>query len=65
MKIIVNGQAREVGATTLAATLEELGYREAVVATALNGQFVPQAARDRHELCDGDRLEVVAPMQGG
>lgn len=65
MKIIVNGQTRETGACRLGAVLEELGYGEAVVATALNGRFVPQAARDRHELHDGDRLEILAPMQGG
>jgi sulfur carrier protein len=65
MKIIVNGQTREITVSRLDASLAELGYGDAVVATALNGQFVPQAARDRHDLRDGDRLEVVAPMQGG
>lgn len=65
MKIIVNGRMRETGASRLDAALDELGYGGAVVATALNGQFVPRAARDRHELRDGDRLEIVAPMQGG
>lgn len=65
MKIIVNGQTRETGASRLGPVLQELGFGEAVIATALNGRFVPQAARDRHELRDGDRLEIVAPMQGG
>lgn len=65
MKIIVNGQMHEIGASSLDAVLVELGYGEAVVATALNGRFVPQAARDRQELRDGDCVEVVAPMQGG
>jgi sulfur carrier protein len=65
MKIIVNGQMHEIGASSLDAVLVELGYGEAVVATALNGLFVPQAARDLQELRDGDCVEVVAPMQGG
>lgn len=65
MKIIVNGDARELAATTLAQALEELGYAAAVVATALNGRFVASASRAAAALADGDALEIVAPMQGG
>lgn len=65
MKIIVNGQTRDIAAARLDVALEELGYGGAVVATALNGSFVPQAARGRQQLRDGDRIEIVAPMQGG
>ncbi|WP_108880825.1 sulfur carrier protein ThiS [Anderseniella sp. Alg231-50] len=65
MKIIVNGQSLEVTATLLDAALGELGYGEARVATALNGEFVPKPARAATILGDGDRLEVLAPMQGG
>ncbi|MDD9708612.1 MAG: sulfur carrier protein ThiS [Rhodobacterales bacterium] len=65
MRIEVNGEAREVTATTLAAALDELGWGTAKVATALNGDFVPASARADQALRDGDRLEVLAPMQGG
>ena len=65
MKILVNGAWRETGAVDLAAALLELGYGEAVVATALNGEFVPAGSRPGARLTDGDRLEVLAPMQGG
>lgn len=65
MKIEVNGETRDVGAATLALALEELGWHDARVATALNGQFVPKQARDTTALSAGDRLEVLAPMQGG
>lgn len=65
MKIIVNGQSLEVTATLLDAALGELGYGEARVATALNGEFVPAPARAGTSLDDGDRLEILAPMQGG
>ncbi|MEM7634348.1 MAG: sulfur carrier protein ThiS [Pseudomonadota bacterium] len=65
MKIIVNGQSLEVTATLLDAALGELGYGEARVATALNGEFVPGSARASTNLGDGDRLEILAPMQGG
>ena len=65
MKILVNGAWRETRAADLAAALQELGYGEAVVATALNGDFVPVGSRPRVRLAEGDRVEVLAPMQGG
>lgn len=65
MKILVNGDSREIRAADLCGALEELGYGGAVVATAVNGEFVPAAAREAARLADGDRLEVLAPMQGG
>jgi sulfur carrier protein len=66
MKIIVNGDAREVPATaSLAGALDQLGFGGAVVATALNGEYVASSARAAVMLSDGDRIEVLAPMQGG
>jgi sulfur carrier protein len=65
MKIIVNGAELELGVATLAAALEALEYNDAVVATALNGHFVPARARGTTKLAEGDRIEIVAPRQGG
>ncbi len=65
MRIIVNGASHETAAPNLAAALAELGLGDAVVATALNGEFVPASARADTRLAEGDRLEVLAPMQGG
>jgi sulfur carrier protein len=65
MKIIVNGAELELSAATLAAALEALDYGDAVVATALNGHFVPARARATTQLAEGDRIEIVAPRQGG
>jgi sulfur carrier protein len=65
MKILVNGAWRELQAAELAAVLEELGYGDSVVSTAVNGEFVPSGARAATSLADGDRVEVLAPMQGG
>lgn len=65
MQIMLNGAAREVAADTLAAALEELGLGGAKVATAVNEAFVPAAQRASTQLSDGDRVEVLAPMQGG
>lgn len=65
MIITVNGEPREIEAHCIARALDELGYRGAVVATALNGEFVPIGRRSAAALHEGDRLEILAPMQGG
>jgi sulfur carrier protein len=65
MKILVNGAWRDTRARELSAVLDELGYGGSVVTTAVNGEFVAAAARPRTRLSEGDRLEVLAPMQGG
>ena len=44
MRIDLNGTAIEITARSLAGALAELGYGGAL-ATALNGSFVPAAAR--------------------
>jgi sulfur carrier protein len=65
VKVLINGERRELAAATLAEALLALDYGEAKVATALNGEFVPARAREATRLKDGDRIEVVAPRQGG
>lgn len=65
MKILVNGVWRDTRATDVASVLKELGYADAVVATAVNGEFMAANLRSGAWLADGDRLEVLAPMQGG
>ncbi|HTT06895.1 MAG TPA: sulfur carrier protein ThiS [Steroidobacteraceae bacterium] len=58
-------EALPASSPTLAAALRLCGYGEAIVATAVNGEFVPARARGEIHLRDGDRVEVLAPMQGG
>jgi sulfur carrier protein len=65
MKIIVNGDSRDVASLTLDAALDELGFGGSIVATALNGGFISASARVNVPLTEGDRVEIVAPMQGG
>lgn len=50
---------------SLAELLTEQGYAESIVATAVNGQFVAQGNRQNTLIHNGDRIEVLAPMQGG
>ncbi len=65
MKIHLNGEARDVAATTLAALVAELDVGEVPVGTALNQTFVRAADRARTQLHDGDQVEIVVPRQGG
>ncbi len=64
MNITLNGEARQTAAATLADLLAEQGFGPRV-ATARNGDFVPAGQRATTPLAEGDRIEVVAPMQGG
>ena len=63
--IQVNSENIGCESDNLAALLIELGYGDAVVATAVNGNFVAQGNREITLLEHGDRIEVLAPMQGG
>ncbi len=66
MKIQFNGNAVETQTTILAYLLIEQGFTaDSHVATAVNGVFVAKTARETYVIKDGDRIEVVAPMQGG
>jgi sulfur carrier protein len=63
--VVVNGQAKVSRASTLAELICELGYGDARIATARNGDFVPRAARQSTRLAAGDKIEIVSPRQGG
>lgn len=63
--LAVNGQEFETQAETVADLLLEQGYGPAKVATALNGEFLPQRARAATLLQGGDRVEIVSIRQGG
>ena len=64
MKIVLNGEPHDVQATTLSDLLIECGF-SGRVATAVNEDFVPSSLRIGRALNDGDRVEVLSPMQGG
>ena len=63
--LIVNGEPNKIAAKTLAEALRALDYADAIVATALNGEFVPVRKREATSVKEGDRIEIVAPRQGG
>jgi len=65
MKILVNAESQEVSAQVLGDILNDLGYGDAKIATALNEVFVAKSARAQTKVAAGDRLEIVTPRQGG
>ena len=65
MNIIVNAEPRDVAAETLEEALQELEFTSPAIATAVNGCFIPRENYRDTSLSNGDRLEVLAPMQGG
>jgi len=64
-RILVNGEAVDTPARTLAELVAEQGFAEGSVATALNGDFVPRQVRTETRLSPDDKIEIVAPRQGG
>jgi sulfur carrier protein len=63
--LIVNGEEVVTAAANLAALVAERGLADARVATALNGEFVANRARDEAALNSGDHVEIVSPRHGG
>ena len=63
--VVVNGETCSTAASTLADLIEELGYGDRRIATAVNGQFVAGTARAATAIAAGDSIEIVAPRQGG
>lgn len=70
MHISVNGELTELNGGTenaprLDRVLVDLGYGDRKIAVAVNETFVPRAAWADRLIESGDRLDVVAPIQGG
>jgi sulfur carrier protein len=63
--LIINGETRQIDAGTLAELLRRLDLEAAWLATAVNGEVVRRDARGGFALSEGDRIEILSPMQGG
>lgn len=64
-QVVVNGQVTDLIEKNLAkfvASKQKEGVR---IAIALNEEFIPKANYESISLKDGDRIELVTPMQGG
>ncbi|MHC5306721.1 sulfur carrier protein ThiS [Bartonella sp. LJL80] len=65
MKLSVNGEFIETTAENLANLLEQLDYHGEWLATAVNAEVISAEDRVSCQLHDGDRIEILSPMQGG
>ena len=65
MRVIVNGEQREISAGSVDALLSELEYEGTHFAIALNFDVVPRARWAQTPLKHGDEIEIITPRQGG
>ena len=65
MDVVVNGTKVETAAHSLLDLIHEQQFAGRKIATALNGNFVPEPLRATTALQPGDRIEIVSPRQGG
>ena len=70
MKLIINGQERDIDAPSLEPTLAQvlavvLGEPRRGVAVALEDRVIPRGNWDQVEVPVGARLEIIGAVQGG
>ena len=66
MKLIINGEPREIEASmSVAALLADLGLAPQKIAVERNLEIVPRSAYGETMLADGDKLEIVHFIGGG
>jgi len=68
MRVVVNGQARELGNDATVASVVESVYGDhdgRGVAAALDGEVVPRGLWEWTGLSEGARVEIVVAVQGG
>ena len=65
MRVIVNGEAREIAAARVDALLSELEYEGTHFAIALNFDVLPRSRWAETPLKNGDEIEIITPRQGG
>lgn len=65
MRVIVNGEAREISSDRVDALLGELDYEGTHFAIALNYDVLPRAQWAQTPLKNGDEIEIITPRQGG
>lgn len=66
MKVLVNGETREVpDGSTVAELVRALGLRPEIVAVERNLELVKRAEREQVRLAEGDRIEIATLVGGG
>jgi sulfur carrier protein len=65
MRVIVNGEEREIASASVDALLSELDYEGTHFAVALNYDVVPKGRWAETRIKNGDEIEIITPRQGG
>jgi sulfur carrier protein len=65
MRVIVNGEQREIASSSVDALLGELEYEGTHFAIALNFDVLPRSQWAQTQLKNGDEIEIITPRQGG
>ena len=65
MRVIVNGEQKEIASSRVDALLGELEYEGTHFAIALNYDVVPKSRWAETALKSGDEIEIITPRQGG
>jgi sulfur carrier protein len=65
MRVIVNGEQREINSSRVDALLGELEYEGTHFAIALNYDVLPRSRWAQTALKNGDEIEIITPRQGG
>ena len=65
MRVIVNGEPREIASQRVDALLSELEYEGNHFAIAVNYDVLPKSRWAETALKAGDEIEIITPRQGG
>ena len=65
MELRVNGETKNIDASTLYDVIASMGLEPSRVAVELNGIIVPRAELAGTKMKDGDSLEIVHFVGGG
>jgi sulfur carrier protein len=65
MRVIVNGEPREIASRSVDTLLSELEYEGTHFAIALNYDVLPRTQWAQTPLKNGDEIEIITPRQGG
>ena len=65
MRVIVNGEPREISSDRVDALLGELDYEGSHFAIAVNYDVLPKSRWAETQLKSGDQIEIITPRQGG
>jgi len=66
MRVVVNGEARELPErVTVAQLIDQLGLGARRIAVEVNRDVLPRGAYADHRLTEGDQVEIVQFIGGG